>query len=543
VLLDAKAPVQIEWCDVRVEGTLDSGRLVEPIIVPLAARLCEHKTLPIGTSTLRGGLTLPNDAPPSLAGRISYSVAVHASVPWWPDMRSQFALSVASLPPERPFEGQARVGISRAEGPRAGTPYGEIAIASDVFEVGGVIDGRAAMRDMGTASTKISLVAYERFGSLAPSRSNSWAIALPPGSEAFALTVPSDITPTIQSSAYGLGYRLQAEARSGLLETIIASVPVRIVPRGSAKTTARLVAPHVGDVRLEELFTQVGASEGASVEAGPALVVRRGGVVGRATRELVRDGTRIAVEVTYPSLHLDLRVSEPTLIVLAPKDRRVAQRAGLGPRCAVAARDDEQASAYLATLATPLAPAKGIDMSDTTLRYFVPSPASDRTSLATIVRDMQKVVASLASPPPLPTAIAHAQDAWTELAHALDGELETGHARLVATNVHAAIEIETLFGSEGPNGTLVVTRPTRELGLDAPFVHERGEPPAELSPEARGALDRLSRFGTVSVDASEIRVTLDGPLGRVVPPSRGQEVVEASLRLAAALRPSAGPFR
>jgi len=546
VLLDAKEPVDIEWCDVRVTGTLRYGETTEALLTPLEARLCEARQLPTGTTHLPARLALPTSVPRSHPGRIVYEVHVHASVPWWPDARATFALHVVGPAADAPIEGQARIGVSHTEVPPVGVPYAELSLGTDVFEVGTVIDGRVAIRDADDARTTVALVSFEKIGERPPERSTAWSITLPAPATPFALSVPPDVTPTFETPRFALSYWIMAESMSSMLTLVRAAIPVRIVEAGRARSTTRIVAPHVGDKRLEELFAQVGAAEGAVVEPGPTLVIRRGQVEARARRELGADGTRVAVTVKYPELFLDLHVYEPALVALAPRARRVARNAGLSPRCVVVARDTEQATTFLETFAAPLARARAVDMNDTAARYAVLTAANDRASLGRVVHEIGELATQLARPVPLPEPLRLARREWEALARDLDGTLEPGHARVLASTPDATIVIATLFQPDGvPFGTSVSTRPTRELLLDAPIVLVDGPVPGSLaiSPEARSALTKLLHFGRVRADRGEIRVTLDLVLGGAVPPARGREIVEASLRFASTLRTSRGPFR
>lgn len=551
-ILDARVEVEIDWCDITLSGYEAYTERRTPVIQTLAARLCGVRTLGLGTTTLACRVTLPADAPRSHPGpgsRIIYEVNVHASVPWWPDARASFALHVVGRPAP-PVTGRPRVAVSRIEGPQAGTPYVELSVGSDASEPGGIVDGSVALRDVGGAKTRVSLVAYERdVASGNAARVGAWAIPVDARAEgeamAFAFRVPDDVTPTMSAGSFSLEYWLTASAHVRLGELVSASVPIRIADRGGVVSTDRVVAPHVGDARLEELFTEVGAAEGATVEPGPTLVARVEGVSAHVSRELARSGTRLAVRITYPPLHLDLSVREPALPALS-RGRRAARRAGLSPRCVVAARDEAQASSLLERVSSHLARAQSIDMSDTELRYAIPTAANDRTGISRVVREMRTLASALAAPPPMPSAMTETASAWTQLAIELGGALEPGHARVVAETADASVEVATLFGSDGaPFGTVVSTRPARELLVDATItLDEPSIPlPPRLSPEARAAMERIARFGRVRIDAQEIRVTLDVPLGHALPVLRGREIIDASLRLAAALRPSAGPFR
>lgn len=549
-LLDAKVAVDIEWCELAVRGYELFDQQSHEFLPTHVAGLTGPRTLPVGTTTLPCRLTLPKDAPRSHAGpgaRVVYDVTVHASVPWWPDARASFALHVGA-PAVAPIAGQPRVAVSNMAGPQEGAPYVELSVGSDVAELGGVVDGSIAMRDVGGARTSVALVAYQRrpYG---VTRVGSWAIPVdvrePGRALVFAFRVPEELTPTMTARSFALEYQLVASASVRFGELVSASLPLRVTDRGGVASSERVVAPHVGDARLEELFTAVGAAEGAQVEPGPVLVVRRGEVTAVASREVGPKGTRLAVRMTYPSLHMDLSLREPALPALA-RGRRAARRAGLGERCVVTARDELQASRLLERVAPLLSRAHAIEATDEALRYAVATSANDRASIGRVVREMRDLADALAQPPPLPTPLADALPAWQQLAADLRGVLETGHARVLARNDDATVLVVTVFEADGaPSGTLVRTRPTRELRLDRNIVIDDPEwvAPERLSPETVSALQRLARFGRVWVEPHEVRVTLDLALGRGVPVARAKEIVDASMRLAATLRASSGPFR
>ncbi len=547
VLLDAEREVEIEWCDLALAGRLVWGEEVRTLAT-LAGRVSERRVLSVGTTELPCRMTLPADAPrshPGPATRVVYEVSVHASIPWWPDARSEFALHVVA-PPSEPVAGTPRVGVSRIEGPQAGSPYAEIAIGTDTVEVGGVIDGTFVLRDVGRVASRVALALYEERDGVM-TRVGAWSVALDrPGS--FAFRVPDDLTPTTRMPGLDLVYRLEGEARGRFGPVVSASLPIRLVDPGGLRGARRVVPPHVGEARLLELFTSVGAAEGARVESGPTLVVERGGVLARASRELTRDGTRLTVRVEMPSLHLGLHVHEPALAALSVQGRATARRAGLSPRCVVRARDPSQAAVLVARIAGLLRRARAIEMTDTTLRYAIATPANDRASVGRVVRDMAAIAEALALAPPMPTALVDSASAWRALAERLAGTLEPGHARVVAAGPDASVEVVTLFDDAGtPSGTLVSVRPALELRLEQPVTTDAEgiaeATAARLAPGAREALGRLARFGHVRVDAEGIRVTLDAPLGAGLAPDRASEIVAASLGLAVALRPTRGPFR
>lgn len=545
VLLEADEAVDLEWCDVRVTGTWrgPSGARGD-LLRPLEARVCGPRVLPAGTTELPCRFTLPRDAPRSHHGpgtRLEYEVAVHASIPWWPDARARFALHVVAPPGEVPV-GRPRVGVSSMEGPRTGVPYGELSIGTDVFEGGAVIDGTVDLRGVDVRQVRVSLVMKEAFGHGTGTPVSAWSIPLAaPGR--FAMAVPSEATPTSIHADLSRSYELTLETRGFGGPQRLAALPIVIVDPGRAGGGLRVLPPHVGEERLAQLFARAGEAEGARVEAGPSLVVERAGVVARVTRALGPEGTRLAVHVVYPSLHLDLEVNEPRVVAFA-RGTDAAREAGLGKRRTLVARDAAQAVALARRLAEPLKRASGLSMTDTDLRYSIQTPANDVATVRRVVRDAARVADALRDPP-MPTVLAPGHARWLALATALGGVLEAGHARVIAAREDAGIVVATTFGRDGaPLGTLIRVHPARTLALDAPLWLDGPLPPKlRVPPDARGALSRLARFGHVRVDQAEIDVSLDHPLGLAVPPSRASEVVDAAMRVVVALRPSSGPFR
>lgn len=553
VLVDAEEPVPSDFCDVRVRGREWSASVDQWVMPTLAARVAGARTFPKGTTQLACRVALPPDVPRSTAAqshgtRVEYEVEVHLSIPWWPDARERFELSVRPATGAR-LAGRARVAVSRMQGPAAGVPYAELSVASDVVEVGGVLDGSLAVRDVGSARTRVILIAHEGRSETEGVRVAAWHIPVerdPSGGPArFALRIPDEATPTMRGRTFVLGYTLTGEATSALGAVVTTSLPVTVIERGEAASSARAEAPVVGDGRLEELFVAVGREHGASVRSGPALVVQVGEAVGRITRSVSADGTRLVVSAEYPPLHLGLEVHESALGILQPDARRLARTLGLGPRCLAACRDEGQAAACFARFAGALESALDLTLGEQSLGYVLTVPPNDRERIGAAIDDLRRILGAFESPP-FPSALESAADAWRALARTWPAKLEPGHAVMLASMGDDALEIRTTLDPDGaPRGTTYTLRPMRELHIDTRPEIERAEQIASLAipAEARLALERLLKDGAIALSSSELRLTSGATLGREVPVEHAQELARRMARAAALLRPASGPFR
>lgn len=553
VLVDAEEALPSDFCDVRIRGREWSASSDRWVMPTLAARIAGARTFPKGTTELACRVAIPSDVPRSTAKgahgtRVEYEVEVHLSIPWWPDARARFELTVSAASGARPV-GRPRVAVSRIEGPAAGVPYAELSVGSDVVEVGGVLDGSLAVRDVGSARTRVVLVAHEGPNDLESSRVGAWHIPIERSASGkpvrFALRIPDEATPTMRGRGFVLGYTLTAEASTALGTLVTTSMPIRVIDRGEAAESARVQAPVVGDGRIEELFVDVGLAHGATVEPGPALVVRARTAIGRIVREVSPDGTRLVVSASHPPLHLALDVHESALPLLHPDARRLARSLGLGPRCLVTCRDEAQARALFARLAPALAQATDVHLDDESLRYVLAVPANDRARIGAAIEALRGALDALETPP-FPSALERVADAWRTFAREWPAELEPGHAAMRASLGDDALEIQTILDEDGaPRGTRYALRPVRELPIESWPELERPEQLASLaiSADARAALTQLLREGAVTLSSRELRIESRATLGLDVGLAHARDVARALARTAAQLRPASGPFR
>jgi hypothetical protein len=550
VLLESDEEVRIDRCSLRVDGweTCGDARFRQSIFTPLVAELSGDRVLAAGTTPLPCTVAIPEDAPSTLsvgAYAVSYEVAVHASVPWWPDAHASFALNVVRDEPA-PIP-SARVVASRVEGPADGSPYAELSLAADVAEPGGVIDGAFSARNVsGARYATVSLVAYA--ASETRVRAGAWSIRVAlPAVEGemvpFAIRLADDVPPSTHARRFHLEHRIELDVRGTIRSLLQVSAPIRIVHTGKAPAGPRLLAPRVGDARLEQLYREAAAAIGAEVEPGPELVLSRGEAEARMTR--TPDGERMQVSVRFPPLGIDLHVHEASLLALAPRLLAPSSRMGVIPeRFAVHARDLAQAEAWLGGVADLLEPAERVELHDDAARLEVAVATQNSSELRVLSERTARLCEALSRRPPLPPQLAASAEDWRQLARELGGTLAPGCARVQGELGGARVEVVTLFDAATgrPSGTDVSFTPADPIEVDA-SLYAPDDPKQTSGREARAALAALERLGRVRVDRSGVRVRLDAPIGPVIPVSRALEIAQAALRLVRALRPSQGPFR
>ena len=109
VLLDCKREVEVDFVKIHLTGTegwtIGSGkhaRTRRQALVSLGAELSGKRVLSKGRTELPVTIPLPENLPPSYdgaAGRIEYVLAVHVSVPWWPDRPAPWRSPVGPVSP------------------------------------------------------------------------------------------------------------------------------------------------------------------------------------------------------------------------------------------------------------------------------------------------------------------------------------------------------------------------------------------------------------------------------------------------------------
>lgn len=556
VRLDCKRAVTVDWVDVTLTGeerwAVGSGKNTvsqRRTLCRLTARLCGERELPAGATELAVTIPLPADAPPSFRSGgafISYTMKVHASVPWWPDRRSSFEILVVA--PERPSPpNEPRRYSSDPDGPRGTEPHAEMSLSTDWTRVGDRVTGALALHNTEHnrySEVSVALVGtktYFRNGAVYTSREHlRYQIRI--GAERatdgemipFRFRLPDDATPDLPArprpgNLLGLmqlewSFELIVGVRWG--RDLKLRVPFRVLPRSDRTTDApsRLAPPAVGSDRLRDLWTSVGGPLGLRYEM-QQLTTQLGETEVRIRRDhLGRDGIHLVVELTYPELHLGLEVEPSSRVQRLVGGGKQIGVEGWDKEHYVRARDEGQVAAVLGRLVPGLKNARLRRMDDTRMTVQVRDGGTSGARLQRFAegairlgRTLEEVRQAL----PPPTALSEVVEQWQTLADRLGAPLERARMRVAGQLGVAPAEVRVAFDEDGePFCTWLSVQPTTPLDEAHRFrlKADDADPRARITERFEG--DAIALLGTIAHGASEVDITperiavqLPAPLG------------------------------
>ena len=256
-------------------------------------------TLSTGEHRHRVRFELPADAPSSYEGAfvdVRYAVEVHVEIPWWPDKRVRFPVTVQALADPRVEEG-GRVFVPSLDGAASDDAHFELSLGTLVVEPGGRLHGALAVANVHAKRYRgfeFELVARER----SPERhldyrrvARRWVIAsderLAASGETmpFTLDMPSNLCPDFWVQGFGVEWGLRATLNVawGRDRSIGLPLHVRVHPEG--RTSAMAPVPvAVGDARATEMWRLASEEAGWDFVAGGAATRDLEGLTVTATR-------------------------------------------------------------------------------------------------------------------------------------------------------------------------------------------------------------------------------------------------------------------
>jgi len=556
--------------------------------------------LPQGSSVLPARLALPRNAPPSYRGRnvvSQYHLDVHASIPWWPDRRVAFLLAVAP-PPARDLVARPVRYSTAPDGPRAGEPYLEASLASDVAEAGGTVSGAFALGNAELhrfGAVEIALVAQERArvgDATLREEVQRFRMQKPPGipeggaQSTFQLRVPEKLSPTTTTDRWALSWFVEVEVRRAWGKNLVTRVPLTIVSRGQGAAAGALVSPPVvGSDRLRALWSAVGAPLGLALSESDELRGSRGPAEVTVRREKRgRDGLFLVGELRYPSLQLGLEVRPRRGLgdVLLPGFRVFGSQA-FAEHHHVTGRDEGQVRALLegqARVAPPLATpavaalaalhANGaeVELDDSGAAVAVRDAGLSSERLAAFATRLLALADAVAAsrreiPPPAPMREGLAR--WQELAARLSAPLETarmavegrygGVRAAVCTDwspsgeaQHTTVTLHPEAALRSEQSATVTTEERTALTASLAPAAPAAAPPSLPDPvlrypaSARALLSHLLETAhTVDLSPEGLVAVLPAPL---LDPAPALDALEALSRLRSVLYASdGGPYR
>ena len=582
-------------------GSGKSRRSRSMRVAQLGARVTGKGKLPEGRSSYRVRFELPAGAPPSYEGFAAstrYELTVRVDIPWWPDRKSAFQITVKHKP--APGDEGKPVVFTTAQGASDfSRPYLEASLATDVLAPGETLNGTfALLNPPERASVEVRVVGAQKriVGSSTAVtdqfRSRNAHEVTPRGGGAqqtFKIPLGNDVLPTTHSVLWHLDWHVEVRARIPWARDPVLRIPFTVIPprTGPRKSRRPVAPPSTGSDRVRRVWQTAAEETGMRLEEDDVLRGERNGM----TLEIQRNLSGV------PLLAGRLEMKTPLGIGLQVEPGgRIAGLFSSG----FVARDDDWSRSYVVRCreraqAEPLVDKpmlrayrafRKLSLTDEAFRAERREAGTNLRKLVHFIRDMERVAESLsraAAAIPPPESMAPALAGWEGLATHLRGDLEPG-AMIVRGEFdgHQA-SVVTRWGDEPPPlDTVVSLRPDPPVGAEHALAvnssatavarwlresaggalassEEDDSGSGELTPPDEKLLDALSRDLTrysaparlaladllgetrsATVGPEGITLHLPAPLPK---PAEAVEKMEEAMRLVMALRGAASPYR
>jgi hypothetical protein len=564
-ILNVRSRTPVDFVAMRLEGNLStaigagSARSVYGERFYAKEWRSEPAELEKGEARHRVAFDLPPQAPPTYSGEsasVLYTLAVHVSIPWWPDRHETFAIPVGFVPltagPARPI-----TVATSTEGPVGTLPFLEMALAGTQLAVGDVLVGSVSVTNFRGRRIRAIDVAFVELEDIhlphpAVREGRRYVLRVhegtPPEGSAipFRVRVPDRAVPSFGAVGFRVTTHVEVRANVAWGEDVVVRTPVEILPRTGSERSAGdgWVAP-VGRERRALVWQSVCERTGLAndADAERMLGARAGVAIEIPTEQRDRDFWLVG-RLGWPSLGLDLDVRERKWTDVLGGGTLGIGDAKSERRFHVRARDHAQARPVASGGLLPAFAAFGeVTLGDT--GATVASRGTAHT-VPTLLRFVSAVLAAADAAGAaqarvaVPAAFTDDEPAWRAFADRVHGRFEPGrvfiHDARLGTD---AIALGSVWAEDG-----VLLGTTLRVGIDPPLpsAPTSSEDPA-VSPVARATWKELaSAVASVRVDAPEIVCELPGKLA-------DPQTAVPTLELAAALRRAlagvtgAGPFR
>ena len=541
------------------------------------ARVMEHGILQAGATTFSTQFGFPRLLPPTHRIEPAWNVCVlrvHVSIPWWPDGRYRFPITVRHRITQPIVREPLVMRSTRTDAP-ADKPRIELGLASKRLIVGETVSGSVALFHIDDDKPReLELALVPSLTLLGRGRPRDRrgdmvrrSIELPTGfagkAHEFMLEIPTTITPSFQSRTHALRWHLVAKIGSFFGPNLVLAVPLEIVDATAAPNSPRLLAPpRVADARATALLSQLAQTAGWTETRGeeperdgsqPAITRS----IGEAELRIAysyhgEDGTFLVGRVDHPSLGLGLTVTpSSTLRHVFFKDVEI-DLAAWDRAHHVVARSSEQTIPFLRAA---IGSALGADTLGRLVRWddgavvyecLVSSLEAAEleafaTALAEVAAAIQHARSAITPPPSLVVDVA----AWQELARGLRGTFTIGDLSIDGELDRMPVSLGLTWTTEHKPEHLLVTvgHPDRASGAIREVTIVLLRPSRQyLDVTPEHLADRLSRWPDDVIELNVVDGVATAALVGTFDAARVRDLVHELRALLASLDPS-GPYR
>lgn len=573
VVLEAKAPVDVEWVDVTFVGdeevrwnSGENSKSARHRLVSLRGRACGPGTIPEGRTKLGVRFEVPARCSPSYNTRsaaTTYEVVVRAKIAWWPDAVARFTAFVGAAA-AAPVEADPRVYSTHPEGAPRGEGHIEVSLKSRVVVPGGALTGAAALHNVHNnryTGLKVTLVGEQtlrdQYGKVVvqPRSAHRYTLTVPVGdvreglSVPFSMRLPNDLVPSGDAQLWSLRWWLEARAEVAWGRDVLVRAPIEMLPGGTKVHKSRYAAPSVGSERVQQIWQGVANALGLTLHEDALQTARDGVDVRVERRTLGGEGTFLTGTLRYRDVGLGVSGGRA-----AGFRRIVTGGISLGESRwdrlhHLTARDERQAQVFVARLRGWLMAYRLEALDDTHLVVMHRDAGQSAAVLQRFTHSMLELAEELpkaqaAVPAPAPYA-GHTEH-WTHLAKRLRGALALTDmsVRGELGGMRAVVQTRWLRAGE-PVLTNVQLSPEGVFDAKYHLAIAGGEVLSgsldALPRDARLFLAELgSNYDAVSVEQNSVSVDLPAPLFEITEIERA---LDRLARLAKMLLGAVGPYR
>jgi hypothetical protein len=549
--------------------TPSSGSFTPIEILHKTVKVADEGQLGVEVYRYRASFDVASDVPPTYLGtmiEVRAWVEIHVAIPWWPDVRERYDVTIFPAPIDRPaplpFTGSSL---------RGNGPFVEVSLRAQCFAPGETIEGAIAFGNVGGSVVQDivpALVGFERFGTTDAEkieilRHNAFLAVSNDGEGRaipFQLAVPVGTPPSRELPTGDFFWVFEVVLDLGGAASVIYRVPVTIAFFERRARVGSLEAAPIGTGRWRSVWAEAGEPQGLTLDRQRLRL--RGELAGCDVSVIVgkneAKSSSLSARLRFESWGLELALTNAGALDLGSYFEDEA----LERRFRITGRDPTQVrGALVPSLRAALLAFDDVTLGDDEARVSSNAPGYDQPWIGAFLGKVAALAQGLAAASravPAPESMTAFLPAWQRFARDLDGDLCAGNMEITGGSFEGApAAILTEMDDGEPAATTI------ELGIDPPlevaFDADDAEAHAAAPPPIRAhlasitalclpilaagfALPQPARAPSPRVTREKVAIRLPVVLAN---PASARELMAALLALTAALRGErrAGPYR